>query len=565
MAGAALLFCFLASPAQALTISRPNFGVPEFAEPGGVIHVEVKNAAGLDPALWSATLANDLRSWTATVELAEYGTLVDNNTASGYRLTVRLPADIPPEVHNLVVSHQAGGTASNKNAVGVVSSFESDFYILHYADPQAESATASDPVTGMYGNHGSLQEAGWHAPVIRLANPRFLFDTGDELDNKLGSATTYGQYKDAMCATGVPVLVTRGNNDSTITAAVWRSIFGVESYSITMGSFYVCQKDYLENNFSTWFLADYAASFANPAIKFRLFGQHYNSGGATWLPAAGQYPNLMLVGHGHVNATLQSSPYPILETQQACNKCAVGFYNFHRTATGWTCTTIGSQWFQMMSSGATAKLQCQFYSPNDGTATANSAAITNALAARFHDGRIRFLMQSASLGYQVTGGQILSTYSYNGGANTAVLVKVDIPASGSAALSITKADGDNDGLPDAWETTWFGGTDNPQGAPDSDQDHDGQSNLHEFLAGTDPTDPTSVFRITGATPGAGGTVVLQWPGVSGKTYRLQYSPDLVTAFQDTPDAALAGNGGVLTQTVNPGAGGHGFYRVRIVP
>lgn len=562
----AITLLALQSPlAQALTIARPNFGVPEFAEPGGTIRVEVKHAAGLDAGLWSAVLMNDLRTWTAAVESAEFGTFVDNNTVSGYRLTVRLPTDIPPEVHKLVISHPAGGSAVNHNAVGVVTSFETDFYILHYADPQAESATATDPVTGMYGTHGSLQEIGWHAPAIRLANPRFLFDTGDELDNRFGNATTYGQHRDAMCAMGVPVLATRGNNDSTISATVWRSIFGVESYSITLGSFYVCQKDYLEHNFSTWFQNDYAASFANPAIKYRLFGQHYNSGGATWLPPAGQYPNLMLVGHGHVNATLQSSPYPVLETQQACNKCAVGYFNFHRSAAGWSCTSIGSQWFQMMSSGSTAKLRCQYATANDGTATTNQAAITNNLAANFHDGRVRFLMQNAALGYQVTGGQILTTYSYNNDANRAVLVKVDIPSGGNAAVAIVKVDADDDGMPDAWETAWFGSTGHPQGAADSDWDHDGQSNLHEFLAGTNPTDPSSVFRITSVAPGVGGTLVLQWPSVSGRTYRVQYAGDLGSAFQDTSDSALAGTGGTLTKTVAIGAGARGFYRVRIVP
>ena len=273
----------------------------------------------------------------------------------------------------------------------------------------------------------------------------------------------------------------------------------------------------------------------------------------------------MLVGHGHVNSTLQSSPYPILETQQACNKCAVGFYNFHRTATGWTCTSIGSQWFQMMSSGATAKLQCQFYSPNDGTATENSAAITNSLAANFYDGRVRFLMRNAALGYQVTGGQILSSYTYNSETNMAVDVKVDIPASGSAAVSISKADADDDGLPDSWETAFFGSTDHPQGAPGADWDHDGQDNLREYLAGTSPTDPSSVFRITNATLGTGGSLVLQWQSVTGKVYRIQHADDPGSEFEDTGDEALAGTGGTLTKSVDLGAGRRGFFRVRIVP
>ncbi len=47
-------------------------------------------------------------------------------------------------------------------------------------------------------------------------------------------------------------------------------------------------------------------------------------------------------------------------------------------------------------------------------------------------------------------------------------------------------DSDGDGLPDAWELEHFG---NLSQGPDMDFDGDGASNLAEFDAGTDPTDP----------------------------------------------------------------------------
>ncbi|MCX6877529.1 MAG: hypothetical protein NTW21_27530 [Verrucomicrobia bacterium] len=548
----------------ALTIARPNFGVPEFVVSGGVIRVEVKHAAGLNSGQWSAVLMNDLQAWTATVELAQYGTYVDNNTVAGYRLTVRVPPGAPPEVHRLVIAHPVGGTATNKNAVSILTSMEADFYIMHYADPQAESVDPNNWDTGMYGTHGSLLELEWHAPGIRLANPRFLFDTGDELDNNFATKANYEHHQDHLCGMGVPVLATRGNND-ILTATDWRATFGVETYSITMGSFYICQKDYNEDNYSTWLQNDYAASFANPAIKFRLFGQHFNSGGKAWLPPAGQSPGLMLVGHGHINQPLQSSPYPILETQQACNKGAVGFFNFDKTASGWTCTNLGSPWFQMMSSGATGRLRAQYAVTNNGTATANSATITNELAANFYDGRVRFLMRHAAMGYQVTGGQILARYAYNSGSSSAVLVKVDIPASGNAAVSISRIDANDNGMPDAWEVTCFGSTTNPLGAADSDWDHDGQDNLHEYLAGTSPTDPLSVFKITSVAMDASGKLVLQWLSVAGKSYGIQTATDLLAGFHDTGGAPIPGTGGIVTKTVTAGSSPTGFYRVFVIP
>ena len=777
----------------ALTIARPNFGVPALVEPGGVVQVEVKNAAGLDANQWSALLKNDLQSWTATVEHAEYGTYIDHNTVAGYLLTVRIPPDAPPEAHQLVISHPVGGTATNKNAVAIINSFETDFYFMHYADPQAEGADPTDLVTGMRNTHGSLLELEWHAPAIRLANPRFLFDTGDELDNNFANKANYEHHKDHMSGMGVPVIVTRGNND-TLTDADWRLTFGVETYSITMGSFYICQKDYNADRYTTWLKNDYTASFNNPAIKYRLFGQHTSVGFNDWLPPAGQYPNLMLVGHGHVNKMIQTSPYRIIETQQACNKCAVGFFNFDKTATGWTCTNISNPWFQMMNSGTTAKLRCQYAAANDGAATTNSAAITNDLAANFHDGRVRFLMQHSALDYKVTGGQILAQYDYNSGSNSAVLVKVNIPASGTANVTISPEDGLSDtqapsepsgvsaeaqssnsilitwnastdnvavtvydiyrngslvssptsteftdtdlsestlysytvkardaagnvsvgsepasattaaapptgdpviyqaesatisgmvnkgtyldasyniagnyvewnitalgagshelviryslgsgtdrpmkievngvvvaasyslpilsgmvwgiyadsaplqvtlsagvntvraislttgnpridylqvtpltavdldandnGMPDAWETAHFNSTTNPRGAADYDWDHDGQNNLHEYLAGTDPTDSMDVFQITSAAMDIDHHLMLQWPSKVGKSYAIQTSDDLRGGFHDTNDAPIPGTGGMLTKSATPGPNSSGFYRIRVLP
>jgi hypothetical protein len=156
-----VICCFVAASCPALaqfSIARPNYGVPEFAEPGGTFRVEVKAGAGLANTLWSAVLVNDLRSWTGVVERAAYGGYVDNNTLTGYELKVRVPADISPEVFSLVISHPSGGAATNRNAVSIVPDLETDFYILHYADPQAEAYEPNNADTGMYGSHGSIRE-----------------------------------------------------------------------------------------------------------------------------------------------------------------------------------------------------------------------------------------------------------------------------------------------------------------------------------------------------------------------------------------------------------------------
>ncbi len=55
-------------------------------------------------------------------------------------------------------------------------------------------------------------------------------------------------------------------------------------------------------------------------------------------------------------------------------------------------------------------------------------------------------------------------------------------------------DTDGDGIPDWWAYKHFGGITNVIAG--ADDDGDGASNLHEYIAGTDPLDEISVFRIT---------------------------------------------------------------------
>ncbi len=94
-----------------------------------------------------------------------------------------------------------------------------------------------------------------------------------------------------------------------------------------------------------------------------------------------------------------------------------------------------------------------------------------------------------------------------------------ISTSGSATLNmnvISPPDGNGNGLPDAWESS-YGVTD-----PDGDDDHDGESNLQEYQAGTNPTNAASVFRILGTTSSTNGFRTFSWSTIGGTRYRVQY-------------------------------------------
>lgn len=72
-------------------------------------------------------------------------------------------------------------------------------------------------------------------------------------------------------------------------------------------------------------------------------------------------------------------------------------------------------------------------------------------------------------------------------------------------------------IPDSWETA-YGISD-----PNSDNDGDGQSNLQEYFANTNPTNAASVLHISGESRSAIGHITLTWPSVGGSRYRVQYS------------------------------------------
>jgi PKD repeat protein len=123
----------------------------------------------------------------------------------------------------------------------------------------------------------------------------------------------------------------------------------------------------------------------------------------------------------------------------------------------------------------------------------------------------------------------------------------------------------------AWQVLYFGSVDNPAAAANADPDGDGQNNLAEFLAGTDPTSSASALRITSITR-QGADILVNWITAVGKTNALQAtSGDLnggyaSNGFADiviVPDTVTT-----VTNAVDVGGATNvpsRYYRVRLVP
>ncbi len=116
----------------------------------------------------------------------------------------------------------------------------------------------------------------------------------------------------------------------------------------------------------------------------------------------------------------------------------------------------------------------------------------------------------------------------------------DTPSGAWIDQIMNGADSDQDGIPDAWETTYFGSLAATTGAADSDSD--GNSNQLEWADGTNPTSAGSALFRLAVTRDMPGSVVIS-------PVQEVYLPG--TQVTLTADASFTGWSGDATGTTNP--------------
>lgn len=118
------------------------------------------------------------------------------------------------------------------------------------------------------------------------------------------------------------------------------------------------------------------------------------------------------------------------------------------------------------------------------------------------------------------------------------------------------ADVNGDGLPDDWQTRYFGTKVALWGGASVDSDGDGASNAQELLAGTDPNDRNSVLRARIENSPQGKR--LHWGTQRGAVYQVQHSGDF-TNWQSFGSARFAA--GTADSVLLSGSSNVTFYRV----
>ena len=120
-------------------------------------------------------------------------------------------------------------------------------------------------------------------------------------------------------------------------------------------------------------------------------------------------------------------------------------------------------------------------------------------------------------------------------------------------------DANHNGIPDWWEQKYFHGFVDAS----ADPDHDGMSNLQEYLAGTDPTDPQSVFKFINTQHIAQNQTLVTWSSVTNRSYTILRSPVITGTYTVIQSNLLATPPQNTFTDTNPPGGNTMFYRLRV--
>jgi hypothetical protein len=203
-------------------------------------------------------------------------------------------------------------------------------------------------------------------------------------------------------------------------------------------------------------------------------------------------------------------------------------------------------WISLGNGRPANGIQYQNNSSSDFGVNVDSSGALRGLAYGANVGWISFVEAGAPQVDPATGHLSGSAY----GANIGWLNLGDAKSFLAIDSISPGADSDQDGIPDAWELLKAGNLTTFNATSDFDQD--GQSDLAEYLADTDPVDPEDSFRIVEwALSPDGASATVAWTSKVTRQYhieiRSQFDPD--TAWSDSGLGMQVPDGQITRRTV----------------
>jgi len=135
---------------------------------------------------------------------------------------------------------------------------------------------------------------------------------------------------------------------------------------------------------------------------------------------------------------------------------------------------------------------------------------------------------------------------------------------GDGVIDPHDGDTDGDGIPDSSDGTPYDADDDGMSnLNDTDDDNDGQSDHDEGVAGTDPLNANSLFRIDAIQVLPNGDVQLVWDGVLPRTYRIYTAGDLTLV---PPWISAGSTNATSTSPIHytlPGPASNSFFRLDV--
>jgi predicted MPP superfamily phosphohydrolase len=409
------------------------------------------------------TVAADIRDMSKTVWVYDK----QSGDTCNRRLTLAVPAGAPADRYTLVLGTTRGGEKS-PGGVKVVKEFRTEYPIMHISDVHAYQKVKE------YGQAPQLKVSVL-ADMANIIDPEMVFFTGDHMyfpnDERIneyyeGGYKLHGREMNGLHDFHAATFEVVGNHDYQTEGAPgqepkridkikhWNRNFGLQAYNFTYGDgrFMVVNNsmgDYRNqiDDAVAWINGAGKGRFRLGAFHIRELSQPFHAA----LKGNRTPPTICLAGHEHNKAS--GNPWPVNGDPVIYIASAIRDYMdfnlFKVNAVTGACVPVSgpdARVFPLENPPSHTENNPAKYHPkltlahvraNDGTATANTATLTNRFDFAIDGARVRFVMKKGNA-YSVTGpAMITQQFDGDGDAGRIVDVRVDLAAKSMRKVGIS--------------------------------------------------------------------------------------------------------------------------------